>query len=29
MSAPDSNESKDMPTRAHEDADERRMPLGL
>jgi len=29
MSAADSNESKDMPTRAHEDADERRMPLGL
>jgi predicted thioesterase len=29
MSAPDSNESKDMPTRAREEADERRMPLGL
>jgi fluoroacetyl-CoA thioesterase len=29
MSAPDSNESKDMPTRAREGGDERRMPLGL
>ena len=29
MSAADSNESKDMPTRAREEADERRMPLGL
>ena len=29
MSAADSNESKDMPTRAREEADERLMPLGL
>jgi fluoroacetyl-CoA thioesterase len=29
MSAADSNESKDLPTRARDDADERRMPLGL